>query len=174
MRNFHQTLTEAIDDLLSKEGMAAVSDLKKAKNAYEEANGKIEDLKNEMNSKLATVMKKILSNIVNNKKVEKNWRFIIGDGVTFKYKSRSITLNPNLEKLTIEISPGSDDHGDVKFYKIFKDLNDHPLSKWKELLENIAEKFRASYKSMQNDEYKQKQQEAAVNKKQEEGEQDHD
>lgn len=160
MRDFRKILTEAIDDLLDKEGMAAVSDLKKAKSQYEEAVGKIEDLKNEMNSKLATAMKKILSRIVNNKKVEKNWRFIIGDGVTFKYKSRSITLNPNLEELKIEISPGSNDPGDVKFYKIFKDLNNHPLPKWEELLENIAEKFRSSYKSMQNDEYKQKQQES--------------
>lgn len=152
MNKFNQTLTEALETLLAKEGVgSAVSQLKRAREAYEKENSKIEDLRNEINSRLAVEMKKILSDM--GMKVAKYWSFIIRDGITFKYRSRSISLNPNFENSTWEISPGSESVGDIKFYKRVKDLDGCDLSNWRELLTGIAEEFRENYKSLQGDDF---------------------
>lgn len=162
-------MTEAIDDLLSKEGIGqTVSDFKSAKEEFEKQNMLINDKKDEINSKLAIEMKKILSGMG----IVKNWSFIIRDGITFKYKSKSITLNPNLEDSIWEISPGSQSQGDVKFYKHIKDLNGCKLSDWKNLLTKIADAFRDNYKSLQDDDYLARKMAKNENAQQEMGDQD--
>lgn len=150
MKNFYKILTEAIDDLLAKEGIdKLVSDFNSAKDEYKKQSELVNDKKDAINSQVAIEMKKILSKMG----IVKNFDYIIRDAITLKYKSRSITLNPNIEESIWEIKPGSSNHGDIKFYKRIENLNGCKLDEWQDMLAKIAEAFRENYKSLQDDEY---------------------
>lgn len=169
MKTFHQILTEAIDDLLAKEGIdKLVSDFNSAKDEYKKQSSLIGDKKDQINSQIAIEMKKILSKMG----IAKNFDYIIRDAITLKYKSRSITVNPNIEESIWEIKPGSSNQGDMKFYKRVESLNGCKLDEWQDMLEKIAEAFRENYKSLQDDDYlAKKQSEPSAEIKQEEGNQ---
>jgi hypothetical protein len=137
---FNHALSEAIGDLLNKEGVSStVSSLKNARDVlkqHEEAAGSKRD---EINAHMALEMRKLLP------RVEVSFR----DGITFKYKSRSITLMPDFETGSWVVAPGSDTPGDRRFFKLIESLSGTPLEQWKDVLTKIAQRFVQHYRTLQ-------------------------
>ncbi len=138
--SFDRSLTEALSDLLNKEGVSGtVSSLRSARDTlkqHEEAAGMKRD---EINAQMAIEMRKLLPRV----------EVVFGDGVIFRYKSRSITLSPDFESGTWVISPGSNTPGDRRFFKVISSLSGTPLEEWQQVLQKIAQRFVQHYRTLQ-------------------------
>jgi hypothetical protein len=140
IRKFDKALTEAIGDLLNKEGVSStVSSLQSARQTLRQHEEEAGTKKDEINAQMAIEMRKLLPRV----------EVVFGDGITFKYKSRAVTISPDFETGSWTLKSGSNAPGDRRFFKTISSLHGSPLESWQDVLTKIAQRFVQHYRTLQ-------------------------
>lgn len=141
MSKFDKTLTEALADLLSQQGVESVSSkLRSARDATSAAEEEALTRVNQVLAHMAAEMRNL---------IPKMQATVTSRGCTYKYGSRSITVLPDFETGVWEVEPGSSP-GDQRFFRrAMSDLQEVPLQEYDRLVQAIATRFVEGYKRLQ-------------------------